>query len=450
MRVLRLIFYIARYRLWLKLPKRSLLLRLLVLPLYLIPAKKQFATNQLADFFVTIGPIFIKFGQFLSVRPDILPKHITQDLELLTSNVATYSGDVAIQIIEQDLGKPITELFLDFDKNAVAGGSIAQVHKAKLISGESVAVKVIRPNIKKLISNNLKLIKLLVTLVHTFSAEAKRLKVKQLYSEYSYFIKLEADLKNEAANCQRLRSNFKDNKIHYSPKIYWQHSGAKVITMEWIQAIPVNAIDQIIKSNINIAELAEMGVKIFFIQVFEHNFFHADMHPGNIFVRAITTDKAQYIAVDCAVIGTHTKAELLHIALLLYKVFKRDYHGTAKVMAKAGWIDKQTNLMRLSALISKLFEPLAEQSIEHIAFSELLLELFNQSQEFNLQLPPSQLLLLKTLTNIEGLGKQLYPQLNLFAIAIPFLEKWLLSRFSPKQLAPIVAEELLWKISETG
>ena len=448
--MLSFFFYLARYRLWKILPQRkSMFARIVIAFLYLIPPKRLKEDNRLRLFFQQLGPVFIKLGQFLSTRPDILPIEITRDLAKLQSKVPPFAGSKAQEIIETQLQSSILQLFNQFDLTPVASGSLAQVHRAELKSGEIVAVKVLRPQIQSKVKANLRLLRFFTKLAILFYKDAKRLRVQQLMLDYSYFIGLESSLKNEAANCQRLRDNFKDNPIHVTPQIYWNYSTDSVLTMQWVDGIPVDNIEEILAQKINLKTLAELGVKMFFIQVFEHNLFHADMHPGNIFVaKNLETDAPYYISVDCAVLGSHSDAELLQLALLWLKVFRRDYIAAAKVMIRAKWLSEEVEPLKLANLIARLFEPLAGQALKDVAFSLALLELFEQSRPLGLQMQPSQLLLQKTLMNIEGLGKQLYPELDMFSIAIPFLQKWLLKKFNPKVLGEKITEELLWQSVE--
>ena len=427
----------------------SLALRLLFFPAVFFSSKQGSDGARLRQFCENLGPIYIKFGQLLSTRPDLVPKDWAEELSLLQDRVAPFDSVEFKTIVEASLAAPVAELFASYEHEPLASASLAQVHRAQLQSGEQVVIKVLRPNIRQQIEKDIKLLRRLARWLNRLNREVARLRLPEVVEDYSYTILLECNLRNEAANAQKLRDNFIDNPIHYVPEVIWPYVRENLIVMEYIDAIPVNDKASIEAHSINIGKLSEQGVSIFFTQVFEHNFFHADMHPGNIFVSKQHIDNPQYIAIDCAIIGSLSDWELFQLASLWLAVFERDYRRAAEVMVFSQWVDKHTALDRLEAVIRCLYEPVHNQPISEISFGGILLDLFDQTRQFGLRLQPSQVLLQKTLLNIEGLGKQLYPQLDLFTIAKPFLRKWLKERFGPSailkkltQRAPMLLAQL--------
>ena len=426
----------------------SLRLRVLLFPALFFTVK---ASNgaRIRQFCEHLGPIYIKFGQLLSTRPDLVPKDWAEELSLLQDQVAPFDSVLFKDIVESALAAPVTELFASYDHQPLASASLAQVHRAQLHSGEQVVIKVLRPNIKQQIERDIKLLRWLATWLNRLIKEAARLRLPEVVEDYSYTILMECNFRNEAANAQKLRDNFIDNPIHYVPEVIWPYVRDNVLVMEYIDAIPVSDRAAIEANGIDIAALSKQGTSIFFTQVFEHNFFHADMHPGNIFVSKQYIENPQYIAIDCAVVGSLSDWELFQLASLWLAVFERDYRRASEVMVFSQWVDKSTPVDRLEAVIRCLYEPVHNQPISEISFGGILLDLFDQTRQFGLRLQPSQVLLQKTLLNIEGLGKQLYPQLDLFVIAKPFLRKWLRERFGPSgllkklsQRAPMLLSQL--------
>ncbi len=375
-----------------------------------------------------LGPIFVKFGQALSTRKDILPEDIADELVKLQDKVPPFSNAEALQIIESELGQKTSEAFAEFDENPLASASVAQVHTATLHSGEKVVVKVLRPHIEKKIHSDIGLLYELARLAEKFWADAKRLRVMEVVAEFEKTLLDELDLVREAANATKLRENFKDSDALYIPEIHWQFTRKKVLVMERIYGIPVGEIEQLRKGNANFKLLAERGVETFFAQVFRDNFFHADMHPGNIFVEL--PDK--YIAVDFGIVGTLSLSDQRYLAENFLAFFNKDYRHVAEMHIESGWVPPDTSIEEFETAIRSVCEPIIDKPLKDISFGLLLLRLFQTARRFNMVIQPQLVLLQKTLLNIEGLGRQLYPELDLWQTAKPFLENWFHERIGPK------------------
>ncbi len=378
-----------------------------------------------------LGPIFIKFGQLLSTRRDMLPLDVADELAKLQDQVAPFDGLEAQKIIEQALEGDITNIFKDFSSAPLASASIAQVHTAKLIGGEEVVIKVVRPDIEKIIDQDLALLNLIAALIENYTKDGKRLRAKEIIRDYDFVIHDELNLQAEGANGTQLRKNFENNPVLYVPKIYWDYTRKNVLVMERIHGIPISHIDELKKANIDLKKLAETGVEIFFTQVFDHSFFHADMHPGNIFVSREHVDKPQYIALDCAIFGSLSEDDQQYLARNLLAIFKRDYRKVAELHVECGWVPPDTPIHAFEATMRSVCEPIFEKPLSEISFGALLLQLFRTAGRFNMELQPSLVLLQKTLLNVEGLGKELSPDLDLWQTALPFLENWQRKRLSP-------------------
>lgn len=378
-----------------------------------------------------LGPIFIKFGQLLSTRRDMLPLDIANELAKLQDQVAPFDGIEAQSIIEKALGDKIEKLFNEFSSSPLASASVAQVHTAKLLSGEKVVIKVVRPGIEKIIDQDLALLNLLASFIENFTKDGKRLRAKEVIRDYDFIIHDELNLQTEGANGIQLRKNFENNHMLYVPKVYWDYTRKNVLVMERIHGIPITHIDELKKANIDLKKLAETGVEIFFTQVFDHSFFHADMHPGNIFVSREHIDKPQYIALDCAIFGSLSEDDQRYLAKNLLAIFKRDYRKVAELHIECGWVPADTPIHAFEATMRSVCEPIFEKPLSEISFGALLLQLFRTAGRFNMELQPSLVLLQKTLLNIEGLGKELYPDLDLWKTALPFLENWQKRSLSP-------------------
>ncbi len=379
-----------------------------------------------------LGPVFIKLGQMLSTRRDLLPTDIADELAKLQDNVPPFPEQQSIAIIEKGLGKPVTELFASFEATPMASASVAQVHAATLHSGEQVVVKVIRPDIEPIIRQDLALMFTLAKLVARYVPEGRRLRPVEVISDYELIILDELDLGREAANACQLRRNFEHSKLLYVPQVYWDYTCRNVFVMERISGIPVTDMAAMQARGTDLKLLAERGVEIFFTQVFRDSFFHADMHPGNIFVD--TTDPADpsYIAVDCAIIGSLSDSDQYYLARNLLSIFQRNYREVAQLHVECGWVPPQTRVQDFEAAMRAVCEPVFERPIGEISFGQLLIYLFRTAGRFDMHIQPSLVLLQKTLLNIEGLGRQLYPGLNLWDTAKPFLENWVQERYSPQ------------------
>ena len=381
-----------------------------------------------------LGPVFIKFGQMLSTRRDLLPEDIADELAKLQDNVPPFPEAESIAIIETALGKPVSQLYATFASTPMASASVAQVHAATLHSGEDVVVKVVRPGIEPVIRQDLSLMFTLAKLVARYSPDGRRLRPVEVVSDYKLTILDELDLGREAANASQLRRNFEGSKLVYVPQVYWDYTRRNVFTMERISGIPVTDMDTLRSKNVDLKLLAERGVEIFFTQVLRDSFFHADMHPGNIFVDATDPADPNYIAVDCAIIGALSESDQYYLARNLLGIFRRDYREVAQLHVECGWVPPETRVQDFESALRAVCEPIFERPISEISFGQLLVYLFRTASRFDMEVQPSLVLLQKTLLNIEGLGRQLYPDLNLWDTAQPFLEHWVAERYSPQSM----------------
>ncbi|MBA4288195.1 MAG: ubiquinone biosynthesis regulatory protein kinase UbiB [Pseudomonas sp.] len=381
-----------------------------------------------------LGPIFIKFGQVLSTRRDLLPLDIADELAKLQDQVPPFDPAKAQALIEAQLGAKVGEVFARFDALPLASASVAQVHAAQLKSGEEVVVKVIRPGLEPVIAQDIAWLFLLAKLAERASADARRLHPVEVVSDYEKTIYDELDLLREAANASQLRRNFDGSPLLYVPQVYWDLCRPKVLVMERIYGIQVTDLDTLADQRTDMKKLAERGVEIFFTQVFRDSFFHADMHPGNIFVSTRTPWDPQYIAIDCGIIGSLTAEDQDYLARNLIAFFKRDYRRVAQLHIDSGWVPAETKINDFEAAIRTVCEPIFEKPLKDISFGQVLLRLFQTARRFNMEVQPQLVLLQKTLLNIEGLGRQLYPDLDLWSTAQPFLERWMRERISPLHL----------------
>jgi ubiquinone biosynthesis protein len=381
-----------------------------------------------------LGPIFIKFGQLLSTRRDLLPADIADELAKLQDQVPPFDPAHSLALIEAQLGAKVGEVFARFDAQPLASASVAQVHGAQLKSGEEVVVKVIRPGLKPIIKQDLAWLFLLAKIAERASADARRLRPVEVVSDYEKTIYDELDLLREAANASQLRRNFEGSPLLYVPQVYWDLCRPKVLVMERIYGVQVTDLDTLADQRTDMKLLAERGVEIFFTQVFRDSFFHADMHPGNIFVSTRQPWNPQYIAIDCGIIGSLTPEDQDYLARNLIAFFKRDYRRVAQLHIDSGWVPADTKVNDFEAAIRTVCEPIFEKPLKDISFGQLLLRLFQTARRFNMEVQPQLVLLQKTLLNIEGLGRQLYPDLDLWSTAQPFLERWMRERVSPLHL----------------
>jgi ubiquinone biosynthesis protein len=381
-----------------------------------------------------LGPVFIKFGQMLSTRRDLLPEDIADELARLQDNVPPFPEQQSVAIVEKALGKPVGELFASFESTPMASASVAQVHCATLHSGEQVVVKVVRPDIEAVIREDIALMYTLARLVAKYHPNGRRLRPVEVVADYELVILDELDMAREAANTSQLRRNFENNKLLYVPEVYWDYTCRNVLTMERIHGIPVTDIETLRARGTDLKLLGERGVEIFFTQVFQHSFFHADMHPGNIFVDATDPADPTYIGVDCAIVGSLSDADQYYLGRNLLGIFRRDYREVAQLHVECGWVPPDTRVQEFESAMRAVCEPIFERPISEISFGQLLVYLFQTASRFDMEVQPSLVLLQKTLLNIEGLGRQLYPDLNLWETAQPFLEEWVQQRYSPQSM----------------
>ncbi len=368
-----------------------------------------------------LGPIFVKFGQILSTRRDLLPDDIANELVSLQDRVPPFPGTTAVTIMEKAYGKPLAEVFAEFDETPIASASIAQVHAARLLDGTEVVVKVVRPDIKPVIQRDIGLLYIIADKLERYWSEGRRLRPLEVVREFEKTILDELDLMREAASAAQIRRNFASSGLLYVPEVYWPYCRRNVMVMERISGIPVGNIEAIRAADIDMESLAARGVEIFFTQVFRHNFFHADMHPGNIFV----SPTGQYMAVDFGIVGSLSQEDQRYLAENFLAFFHRDYQRVAELHVESGWVPATTRIDEFEAAIRTVCEPIFERPLAEISFGQLLLHLFQTARRFNMEVQPQLVLLQKTLLNIEGLGRQLYPELDLWQTAKPFLERWM-------------------------
>ncbi|TLX54581.1 ubiquinone biosynthesis regulatory protein kinase UbiB [Stutzerimonas nosocomialis] len=439
-RLFRILLVVIRYRLddiildlpmpwWLRAPSY-------LLPWRWIPRRRTTLSRgaRLRLALEGLGPIFIKFGQLLSTRRDLMPPDIAEELAMLQDRVPPFSSEKAIALIEQQLGAPVGQVFARFDSKPLASASVAQVHAAKLRSGEEVVVKVVRPNLRPVIAQDIAWLFVLAKTAERASTEARRLHLVEVVDDYARTIYDELDLLREAANSSQLKRNFEDSQLLYVPQVYWDYCRPKVLVMERIYGIPVTDMAALADQRTDMKKLAERGVEIFFTQVFRDSFFHADMHPGNIFVSTRQPWDPQYIAVDCGIVGSLTPEDQDYLARNLMAFFKRDYRKVAQLHIDSGWVPAETKVNEFEAAIRTVCEPIFEKPLKDISFGQLLVRLFQVARRFNMEVQPQLVLLQKTLLNIEGLGRELYPELDLWKTGQPYLERWMRERLSPRQL----------------
>ncbi len=372
-----------------------------------------------------LGPIFVKFGQALSTRRDLLPDEVADELAKLQDRVPPFPGKQARQIVENTYGCDVSEIFSFFDEEPLASASIAQVHAATLHDGSDVVVKVLRPDVHKLIKRDLEVLHLIANLAHRYWADGRRLRPREVVADYEQTVMDELDLLREAANASQLRRNFEDSSDLYVPEVYWDHCRVNVMVMERIHGIAVNDVATLNQNNVNMKKLSERGVHIFFTQVFKHNFFHADMHPGNIFVSYETPEDPKYLGVDFGIMGTLSVEDQRYLAENLLAFFNRDYRRVAELHLESGWVPSDTRIDHFESAIRTVCEPIFQKPISEISFGNLLLRLFQTARRFQMEVQPQLVLLQKTLLNIEGLGRQLDPDLDLWKTAKPFLDRWM-------------------------
>jgi ubiquinone biosynthesis protein len=382
-----------------------------------------------------LGPIFIKFGQALSTRRDLLPPDIADELAKLQDQVPPFSDELARQTIEAALGQSVTTVFGQFEAAPLAAASIAQVHAATLKDGSEVVVKVLRPGMSEIIRRDLDVLYALAALALRYLPDVKRLRPDEVVAEYDKTIMDELDLMREAANAAQLKRNFTDSDLLYVPTIYFDLCRTNVLVMERIRGVPINNLARLRELNVDFKKLAEHGVEIFFTQMLTHNFFHADMHPGNIFVLADDPANPRYAAVDFGIVGTLDPRDLEYLAGNFLAFFDRDYRRIAELHVESGWVPKTTRIDELETAVRTVCEPIFNKPLSEISFAVVLIRLFDTARRFQMQVQPQLVLLQKTLFNIEGLGRDLYPSLDLWQTAQPLLRAWQKERTSPRRLA---------------
>lgn len=397
-------------------------------PNYWLGSKDQPRGVRIRQTLEDLGPIFVKFGQTLSTRRDLLPDDIAEELVKLQDRVPAFPGSEAKAIVEQVLGQPVAQIFAEFGETPLASASVAQVHAARLHNGQDVVVKVLRPGIEKQIRSDIALLYELARLAQRFWTDGRRLRPVEVVAEFEKTILDELDLVREAANAAEMRRRFQDSEILYVPKVYWPYTRRQVLVMERISGIPVGEVESLRREGVDFKLLAERGVEIFFTQVLRDSFFHADMHPGNIFV----TPPAKYIAVDFGIVGSISREDKRYVAENLLAFFNRDYRRVAETHIESGWIPKTTRVEEFESAIRAVSEPIFEKPLKDISYGHLLLRLFQVARRFDMEVQPQLVLLQKTLLNIEGLGRDLYPDLDLWQTAKPFLERWFKDEMGPK------------------
>jgi ubiquinone biosynthesis protein len=389
-----------------------------------------------------LGPIFVKFGQALSTRRDLLPEDIADELAKLQDRVPPFPSDVALATIEAALGGPVAAFLDEFESAPLAAASIAQVHGAKLKDGTEVVVKVLRPGMHEVIRRDIDVLHALAQLADRYWEGSRRLRPREVVREYEKTIFDELDLMREAANAAQLKRNFAGSSLLYVPQVYWDLCRTNVMVMERIHGIIISQIEELRSRGTNFAKLAEHGVEIFFTQVFRHNFFHADMHPGNIFVQVDDPENPRYAAVDFGIVGTLRERDQHYLAENFLAFFDRDYHRIAALHIESGWVPKTTRVDELESAVRTVCEPIFNKPLAEISFAQVLLRLFDTARRFDMQVQPQLILLQKTLLNIEGLGRQLYPQLDLWKTAQPVLRAWMRERISPRTLLKRLRQQL--------
>ncbi|MGB5338297.1 MAG: ubiquinone biosynthesis regulatory protein kinase UbiB [Gammaproteobacteria bacterium] len=385
-----------------------------------------------------LGPIYVKFGQILSTRQDLLPDDIAHELARLQDRVPPFPGSQAKALIESTYGKPVEEVFKSFDETPLASASIAQVHAARLMDDTDVVIKVLRPNVRAHITRDVKLLYTIAALAERYWKDGRRLRPCAVVTEFEKTLYDELDLLREAANASQLRRNFSDSNLLYVPEVYWPYCRPEIMVMERISGIQVNDIQALRDNGIDLKTLGERGVEIFFTQVFRHNFFHADMHPGNIFV----SPDGRYMAVDFGIMGTLNPVDQRYLAENFLAFFQRDYRRVAELHVESEWVPEGTRVDEFESAIRTVCEPIFEKPLNEISFGNVLLRLFQTARRFNMEVQPQLVLLQKTLLNIEGLGRQLYPELDLWQTAKPFLERSMSEQLGARSLLRNLKESL--------
>jgi ubiquinone biosynthesis protein len=381
-----------------------------------------------------LGPIFVKFGQALSTRRDLLPPDIADELAKLQDAVPPFPGALARAAVEASFDKPLSEVFAHFEDVPLAAASIAQVHVAQMHDGREVVVKILRPGMKAAIARDLEVLYTLATYAARWWPEAQRLRPIEIVREYEKTILDELDLMREAANASQLKRNFAGSPLLYVPEVYWDYCRVDVMVMERIHGVPIGELERLRAAGTDFKVLAENGVRIFFTQVFRHNFFHADMHPGNIFVIIDNPKLPRYAAVDFGIVGTLDPRDQRYLAENFLAVFDRNYRRIAELHVESGWVPRNSRVDEMESVIRTICEPIFDRPLKEISFGTVLLRLLEALRRFDGQVQPQLILLQKTLLNVEGLGRQLYPDLDIWKTASPVLREWMRERVNPRTL----------------
>ena len=437
-RFLKIIFIIIKFRLdeFFK-SKLISIFKIVSYPFRLLQIKEIERAVRLRLALEELGPIFVKFGQMLSTRRDLIPKDIAIELAKLQDQVPSFAFSEAKSLIEKSYNRDLSAIFSKFSKEPIASASVAQVHFAELLDGKKVAVKILRPNIEKEVQKDIKLLRIFSWLLEFAWSDGKRLKPQEVVNEFAKHTRSELNLLLEAAHCSHLGENFKDKKLLIVPEVYWDFCNEKVMVMERMAGTPISNIDKLRKNKIDIPKLAKDGVEIFFTQVFRDGFFHADMHPGNIQVG----NDGRYIAIDFGIMGSLNDQDKYYLARNFAAFFKRDYHAVAEAHIESGWVPKETSIDDFENAIRSVCEPIFEKPLKEISFGKLLIRLFQTSRQFNMEIQPQLTMLQKTLLNVEGLGRDLDPDLDLWKTAQPYLENWLSEQYGPKSLLKSIKKE---------
>ncbi|WP_341677215.1 ubiquinone biosynthesis regulatory protein kinase UbiB [Niveibacterium sp. SC-1] len=385
----------------------------------------------------SLGPIFVKFGQVLSTRRDLVPPDLAEELARLQDRVPPFPTELALARVEAEYGRSVQEVFLSFGREPVASASVAQVHFATLHDGTEVAVKVLRPGIDKVIEHDLALLEVAATLIEKLWVEGRRLKPREVVAEFAKYLRDELDLMREAANCSQLRRNFAGSDLLEVPEVHWDYCTSNVMVMQRMHGTPISRIEALREQGVDLKMLSRAGVEIFFTQVFRDGFFHADMHPGNIFVSA----RGQYIALDFGIMGTLEERDKQYLAQNFLAFFRRDYKRVAQAHIDAGWVPPDTRVDEFESAIRAVCEPIFDRPLKDISFGKTLLRLFQTARRFQMEVQPQLVLLQKTLLNVEGLGRDLDPELDLWKTAKPFLERWMNDQVGWRALLRHVKEE---------
>lgn len=411
-------------------------------PYYWLLRKKMTRGERLRLALEDLGPIFVKAGQIMSTRVDLIPEDIANELAKLQDQVPPFSGKLAKKIVEEALGNNISDLFSEFEINPLASASIAQVHAATLHDGRRVVLKVLRPGIRNQIDRDLDLLAVLGRSAERYWKEARRFKPKEIVAEISITLCDELDLMREGANASQLKRNFQHSTSLYVPEIHWTYTRANVLVMERIDGIPIHNVSALKKAGMNMKKLAERGVELFFTQIFRDSFFHADMHPGNVFIDPHDIDDPKFLVVDFGIMGSLTTKDQRYLAENMLAFFKRDYRRVAELHVASGWLAPDVRTDQFEGAIRAVCEPIFERPLKDISFGQLLFRLFQTANRFEINIQPQLILLQKTLLSVEGVGRQLYPDLDLWKIGGPYLEKWLKNQVGVKAFFRRVKENL--------